>query len=128
VRYYLYACWDCEIDIWLVMESRLSKPPRDAVCPGCWQLVEQDYTRKNVMADAFKPYVERNLTGAPIEFQSRRHRDAVLRENHATYDTNLYGRAGNRRTPWERDLTWDKAQAMASGQRAEASYVPELDD
>lgn len=127
MRFYLYYCWDCDIDIWLTLNSQDQKmPPGNAVCPGCFQLVEQDYTRKNVMPDVFDAYVEKDLVPGGVEFRTKRQRDEVMAANHATYDSNIYNR-GPKRKPWERDLTFGKAQAMADGQRAEATHEPDLD-
>lgn len=127
MRFYLYKCWDCEMPIHLSLGSRDQKvPPRHAVCPGCLQLCEQDYTQKNVMADAFEAYTEKHLPGGPVEFHTKRQRDEVMASTNSTYDSNRYNR-GFKRTPWEKHLTFAKAASIASGRQAKDQHEPDLD-
>ncbi len=114
MRHYTYKCWDCDVELHLVLTAHDQKmPPREAVCPICWSLVEQDYTKKGVQTDILEAYVERDFTSYPIEVTSRSQRDALCDKHRATYDTGRYVRPSTR-TPWEKGLTWEKVKHIAS--------------
>jgi len=127
MRTYDYKCWECDLHIILHLTwTDQTLPPTDAVCPRCHALCEQDYTSKNVSADVFRVYVEENLNGSSVEMTTKSQRDALCAENHATYDSGLFCRKAPRKR-WEDGLTFEKAQAIAAGARAEACADADLD-
>ena len=115
MRFYIYKCWDCNVSLALELEVCYpGLPPRHAVCPACLSLAEQDYTQKGVQADAFKAYTERDFGSQPVEVTTKRQREQLCKETRSTYDTGRYVSSSRRRTPWEKDLTWEKAKAKAA--------------
>ena len=105
-----YKCWDCNLSVDIYRASSVG-PPRTIVCPKCNKLCEQDYTRKRIRIDVFKPYVEANLGTSPVEITSKRQREELCAAANATYDSGRYVRKQGR-IPWERDLTWDKVSSI----------------
>lgn len=62
----------------------MRKQPTRVRCE-CRKLADRVFLPVNV--NAFKPYVEENFTGQPIEITSSRQRDALCAKHNLTYDT-----------------------------------------
>lgn len=115
MRFYTYRCLDCDISQHLELEATYpGLPPRHAICPVCQSLVEQDYVQKGVQVDAFRAYTERDFGAVPVEVTSKRHREELCKKTRSTYDTGRYVSSSKKRTPWEKDLTWEKVKAKAA--------------
>jgi len=95
---YNFRCHDCST--LFVKLGSMHKPPKMSVCKVCEsQEIYRDFG--GVHISTFKPYVDRETTGDPIELTSFKQRDKLLADNNSTMDSHRYVPRKRKRKSWK---------------------------
>lgn len=79
---YRFECDVCQLAF--ERTGTMSNFPKPFPCPECAEEVRRVF---GAQVSVFKPFIDYHIDHMPIEFGSRRARDAYLKANNLTYDT-----------------------------------------